>query len=403
MSAMQKAGTMAGKRCYVAPLGPGAAEAVCACLAGAGIEAEPLPRSDGRTRGLGLSHTDDDICYPAVLLTGDFVNIARRPGFQPDRSVFFLPSADGPCRLGQYGPALARALEAQGCGAVQLLTPSDRNGFTDLGGLADDFRRQLWRAVVATDLLHAALLRTRPYELEAGAAVQAFDASLADLCAAIRDSGDLRPAMQRAARRFHEVAVGLEERPRIGLVGEVYCRLNTYANNGLTRELERQGAEVILSGTVELLDYGAEMELQALRVTGRRWSVDMLRTLARVSVKRSDRKALERAFGAEPEPETQELLALAQPYLPGTSVVGEMVMSLGKAAWLARHGASGVVDASPFGCMNGVVSQAIYPRLSRDHGGIPIRNLYFDGTHMDLECEVGAFLEVARVYRRRRS
>ena len=403
MLAMQKSGVLAGKRCYVPPLGPGAAEAVCACFEGAGIEAEPLPPSNGRTRSLGLCHTDDDVCYPAVLLTGDFVNLTERPGFQPERSVFFLPSADGPCRLGQYGPALAQALESRGCGAVQLLAPSDRNGFLDLGGLPDGFRRQLWHAVVATDLLHAALLRTRPYEWEDGAAQQAFDASLADLCGSIRDSGEIRPPMQRAGHRFREVPVRGEDLPRIGLVGEVYCRLNTYANNGLIRELERQGAEVILSGTAELLDYGAEMELQALRVQGRRWSAEMLRTKARVAMQRSDREALEAAFGGPTEPETEELLALAEPYLPGTSVIGEMVMSLGKAAWLARHGASGVVDASPFGCMNGIVSQAIYPRLSRDHGGIPIRNLYFDGTHVDLESEVGAFLEVARLYRRRQS
>jgi len=54
---------------------------------------------------------------------------------------------------------------------------------------------------------------------------------------------------------------------------------------------------------------------------------------------------------------------------------------------------------SPFMCMNGIVSEAIYPRLSRDHGGMPIRNLYFDGTHADVESDVGAFLEVARGYR----
>jgi len=30
------------------------------------------------------------------------------------------------------------------------------------------------------------------------------------------------------------------------------------------------------------------------------------------------------------------------------------------------------------------VSEASYPRLSRDHGDVPIRNFYFDGPQSDL-------------------
>ena len=47
--------------------------------------------------------------------------------------------------------------------------------------------------------------------------------------------------------------------------------------------------------------------------------------------------------------------------------------------YLAKKGADGVIDISPFTCMNGIVCEAIYPKLSRDLGGIPIRNFYFDG------------------------
>jgi hypothetical protein len=48
--------------------------------------------------------------------------------------------------------------------------------------------------------------------------------------------------------------------------------------------------------------------------------------------------------------------------------------------------------------MNGTVAEAVYPRLSRDLGGIPIRNFYFDGTQPDLDGDLGAFLELMRGY-----
>ena len=79
-----------------------------------------------------------------------------------------------------------------------------------------------------------------------------------------------------------------------------------------------------------------------------------------------------------------------------------MVMSVGKVSYLARKGADGIVDISPFTCMNGIVSEAIYPRLSHDLGGIPIRNFYFDGTQSDLDRDVGIYLELARSYREKK-
>lgn len=79
-----------------------------------------------------------------------------------------------------------------------------------------------------------------------------------------------------------------------------------------------------------------------------------------------------------------------------------MVVSIGKAAYLALHGADGIVDISPFTCMNGIVSEAIYPKLSKDYGGIPIRNFYFDGTQADLQRDLGIYLELARSYREKK-
>jgi predicted nucleotide-binding protein (sugar kinase/HSP70/actin superfamily) len=102
------------------------------------------------------------------------------------------------------------------------------------------------------------------------------------------------------------------------------------------------------------------------------------------------------------EPPIADILKLAEPYLPVSGAMGEMVLSVGKAAYLAKHGADGIIDISPFTCMNGIVSEAIYPKLSRDYGGIPIRNFYFDGTQSDLDRDLGIYMELARSYREKK-
>lgn len=104
-----------------------------------------------------------------------------------------------------------------------------------------------------------------------------------------------------------------------------------------------------------------------------------------------------------PEPHSiLEILDRGKPYLPWQGARGEMALSVGKAVYLYEKGVDGIIDISPFTCMNGIVSESIYPRLSRDHDGIPIRIFYFDGTSVDLENELAVFMELVTSYNRRK-
>ena len=107
-------------------------------------------------------------------------------------------------------------------------------------------------------------------------------------------------------------------------------------------------------------------------------------------------EAFDEDFRGREEPDIHEILECARPYLPREGAFGEMVLSVGKVVYLARKGAAGIIDISPFTCMNGIVCEAIYPRVSRDLGGIPIRNFYFDGTQSDLDRDLGVYMELAR-------
>ncbi len=61
-----------------------------------------------------------------------------------------------------------------------------------------------------------------------------------------------------------------------------------------------------------------------------------------------------------------------------------MILNLGKAFWLHKKDADGMVDISPFSCMD----------------RIPIGNFYFDGTQTNLDEGVGIFMELAAHYSR---
>src|SRR5271157_5261875 len=404
-----------GKVIYVPAMAEGGAQAFCAVLRWMGIEAHTTPPSDERTLELGAKYTSGDECYPAKVTVGDFVKITEQPGFDAKRTIFMMATGEGPCRFGQYAPFLKKLLAELGHAEAGVLSPSNEHGYSEIGEFGTPFVRGAWRALVSSDLLRKKLLMTRPYELKPGAADHAFQNSVDDLCRTIEQSCSdydcqmkaLVDSLERARVRFACIEVDdTQERPLIGVVGEIFCRLNNFSNSDLVRRLEKQGAECWISDIGEWITYTNEEEARMLRLTGRTFSTAMLRCFLRTHIQHQDEHALLEVFkddfvGYE-EPAYAELMDLARPYLPNTGVEGEMVMSVGKVGYLAKNGADGVVDISPFTCMNGIVSEAIYPRLSQDLGGFPIRNFYFDGTQSDLDRDVGIYLELARSYREKK-
>jgi len=407
---------LAGKTVYIPAMAEGSVAALCAVLRWMGIEARPTPPSDARTLELGGKHTSGDECFPAKITTGDFLKIAQQPGFNAKHTVFMMATTDGPCRFGQYAPFLRKVMREQGYGDIQVLSPHGEHGYSDFQDFDTAFVRTAWRALVSADILRKLLLQTRPYETLPGEADRAFRESVEDLCQTLEQScsdsacqmRSLTASLLQARARFHAVPARFDgSRPLIGIVGEIFCRLNNFSNQDLVRRLEGQGAECWMADIAEWIAYTNMEEVRNLGLASRTYSWQMIKSKLRSRIQHADEHALRSLFvedfaGYE-EPGIEEVLELAQPYLPFPGAEGEMVMNVGRSAYLVLHGADGIVDISPFTCMNGVVSEAIYPKLSRDYAGIPIRNFYFDGQQSDLDRDIEIYLELARSYREKKS
>jgi len=404
-----------GKTIYVPAMAYGSARLFVAGFRALGVDARITPPSDDRTREVGARHTSGDECYPAKVTVGDFMKILEDPECDPSKIVFFMATADGPCRFGQYASHFRRILDQNGYRNVGMLTPTSRNSYADLGGLAQPFVRTGWRMLVCADILEKIRLHYRPYERERGLVDRVYDQCLYDVCLTTEKTPvyppvqlkALRGALERCAARFRQIPVD-RGRPtlRIGVVGEIFCRLNTFSNDDLVRRIEEFGAEVWLSDISEWLWYTMAEERRILKLEGRQYSSRAFGSWVRRHVQHRDEQELLKPFRHEfvdcREPEVERVLECARPYLPPEGALGEMVLNVGKAVYLAGQGVDGIIDISPFTCMNGIVSEAIYPRVSRDFGGIPIRNFYFDGTQNDLERDLGVYVELARTYSRRR-
>ena len=141
------------RKIYLPPM-TDVALGIVAAFQACGGEAEALPASDQETLELGRRLTSGKECYPLILTTGDLAKLLQRPDFNPERSAFFMPSANGPCRFGQYHRFHRMVLDDLGYPQMPVYSPEQsENMYREIGMVGGDFDRVAWNGIVAIDLL----------------------------------------------------------------------------------------------------------------------------------------------------------------------------------------------------------------------------------------------------------
>ena len=407
--------SIVGRKLYIPEMSHSGAVAFAAAFRSVGIDASVCPDSDARTLELGGRYTSGEECLPARVTLGNFLKVIEARDFRPEKTAFFMPTADGPCRFGQYAPYIKKVLRDIGFEDVMVFSPSSRDGYAGIGEQKNELQRNALRGLIASDALRKMLHRTRPHEINNGETDRAFQQAIAAVEKVLERQGvptetrmqELLAVMTEARDAFRRVPARYNrKRPLIGVVGEIFCRLTPFTNDSLIRKLEEFGAECTLAHIVEWVWYTNLESQKRLAHAGRAFSKDMLIAKIKNHIQHKDEHRIYSVFhddfrGYE-EPPVKTIFGYTEPYLPNLGALGEMTLSVGKAVYHYRQGCDGVVDISPFTCMNGIVTEAIYPKVSRDHDHIPIRNFFFDGTASDLDRDVGIYMELARTYQSRK-
>ncbi len=409
--------SLKGRTLYILQMNYAGSRVLAATFRSIGIDATVSPDSDEWTLELGGKYTSGDECYPEKVTLGNFLKVTEKEDFKPEETAFFMATASGPCRFGQYSIYIKKVMRDLGYDDVMMFTPTSANGYGADGEKSTEVQRTAWRAIIASDALQKMCLKTRPYEINAGDTDEVFERSVDELCRAIEQpvSGkqrmaDILEVLTYARDEFHRIPINYNpEFPLIGIVGEIFCRMNDFSNDDLLRKIETFGAETWMSDITEWVWYTNVEHVKKLRAAGKRFSKDMLVAKIKNVIQRSDEHTLLKPFeedfkGYEEPEDIQIILDYSDQYLPcPPGAGGEMVLNIGRAIYLYEKGVDGIVDISPFTCMNGIVSEALYPTVSRDHEDIPIRIFYFDGTQTDLDRDVGIFIELARNYKRKKT
>jgi predicted nucleotide-binding protein (sugar kinase/HSP70/actin superfamily) len=374
--------------------------AVAGAMRHYGIRAEVLPPPNAESMAIGLDLCRGRECLPCFLCTGDMIRETRKPGFDPQQAIFFMPTGPGPCRFGQYRILERDILDRLGLGAIEVVSPDAAASYALFGANPSELRKQAWQGIVAVDLLMKLLHEHRPYESRKGASDEAHMRSLARVVAAAEAGGGacMVEAMGSAARDFAKVAIDRSvERPLIGVVGELFVMLNTYSNGGLIREVEAAGGEVLQSTFMDWLHFTAWSRRTQDWLIGD--YKDWLDAFVVGFYQRHIEHKLRRAVAArlrhpEEAPMPEIMKALTPFYDPALGTEG--VVTMGRAINYARSGVSGILNVLPFSCMPGIIAGAMAPRLREPFGGIPWLDLSYDGQEeTNIRTRLEAFMHQA--------
>ncbi len=381
-----------GRRLWIPRMHPYSTRLFAAVLRGHGFDAQGVPESDAETHSLGKAATRGSECTPMALTIGAFLKAVRDSGLPPERHAFFMPTATGPCRFGSYAQAQAMALRRLGLGDIPIFSPSSENAYLGIPGAA---RRGIWDAILCGDFLFKVATRTRPYEVVRGSVDRTVEKWLGVLEAAFEAREDPRPVLVSAAREVLALPRREEQKPLAGVVGEIYVRCDPFANAFVVRAVEEAGGEAWLAPLSEWILYTVWAEREHGRTRGDSLWTRIVGEFGNLFIERKEREYHDLMHPLIPErlePPFEQVIAAGLEYIPG-EFEGESVLTVGRTIRFFEEGADLVVNASPFGCMHGHISGAVFERIVARYGR-PVVTSFYDGASGN--AEIGSFIRAAR-------
>ena len=360
---------------------------IASAFRSAGIKAQALPPSDDESLIIGRKYTSGRECFPSIITTGDIIKKSNCSDFKAEHSAFFMPTAKGPCRFGQYNKLHRMVLDEIGLTDVPLVTFDQTADFhKDMAVLGSaKFKKNIWRGLVLLDLLQKLARETRPYETTKGQTNQIYAETFANLQkfieSAPRENGKIEDFTKDAVKRFDEIKTDHSKpRPKIGVIGEIYVRSNPFTNNHVIKRMEDLGAEVALPPFEEWLDY-----IDYIREEDYLLKNDYLNYLKqKITLVFQEREAnkIKKHFKGKIrnfhyESPTSVVIKHGSAYVE-PALRGEAVLSLGRAEEYIHAGFNAILNIIPFGCMPGNIVTALLKRF-KDEYNIPVLTMTVDG------------------------
>ncbi len=358
-------------------MGQYSTQSLAAVYRSLGINATVLPVMDEEDLKLGRGNTTCKECLPLQLTTGSLLKYLRDERPEGEITAYFMPTADGPCRFGQYQDFLRDFITKQGIEDVTILSVSSSDGY---GGLGDEFAKRTWNAILLSDIfedLHYALLALAE---DPTAALRELQAGWETVLEGLEQGGEeLLDAVRRVASRLQTIPrkMALEDAPQVLVVGEIYVRKEGLSRRWLPERLAEQGIVAHIAPVQEWIYY-VDWLVDNGRLPGvKGFKAKLARRIKQHIMRKAERTIkgimAETGWFIPRVVDVDHVIKTGERFI-SSHINGEAILTVGGPLAEVGEQFCGAIAIGPFGCMPNRLSETILSvTMDREHV-LPLRN-----------------------------
>jgi len=351
---------------------------------------ENMPPSDSQSAELGLKYANNEVCYPATLIIGDCIRALQSGKYDLNNLAFAITQTGGQCRATNYIALIKKALLSAGYGDIPVVSVSIMNTINEQSGFNLDVKngaRSVIYAVLYGDALSKMYYATAVREKEKGIARKLKEEYLQKgvVCTEKKDAKGICRLLKEAAKAFNDAALK-KEVPRIGIVGEIFLKYNSFGHQYVVDWLVEQGIEPVIPALSEFftqyfpnakfnekyfLEHKRPLKGKLLTLLGETWMNNI-------------EKKIDKAASAfryyEPNGNIHSEAKKAERIINLAAQFGEGWLIPAELASFAERNIFAAISIQPFGCIaNHVVSKGIEKKIKDIYPDMNILFLDFDG------------------------
>ena len=240
----------------------------------AGYKIELLDNDGPKVKQLGLKYMHNDICYPALLVAGQFLDALESGKYDVNKTALMIMQTGGGCRASNYIHLLRKALTKAGYDNVPIIS-FNLSGLEKNSGfkLTLPIVRRLLAGVIYGDLIMLLSNQTRPYEVKKGDSdrlIKKWTHELSNQFIACKgySFSQMKSNFEKVIQSFSAIPLKKEIKTKVGVVGEIYVKYARFANNSLEKFLADEDCEVMVPGLLGFLMFKVDARVQDFLIYG---------------------------------------------------------------------------------------------------------------------------------------
>lgn len=375
-----------------------------AVLAKYGFDLKLLSECSLQTKELGLRFTNNDLCYPVVLMIGQILQALSLKDIDLEHTAVLMVQTGGSCRATNYLPLIKKALSEAGYQAIPVWSLSLNYKSDNRFQLTLPILLDLTIATIIGDTLMQCSNRVRPYEKEIGETNRILNEWLAFYRDRLTSSSSFNyfQTINDVVHSFDIIPIYNNRKPRIGIVGEIYLKYQPAANRDIALYLESRGCEVELTGLSEFLAYCLSNSIWQKKYLAGSLSKSILsRFLIQLvcCIQRPMRKALKKSERFAAPPHIYDIASLAKESISLCNNSGEGWYLFADMRTHLINGSAGIACIQPFACLaNHVLGRGTFKELKRLHPDANLIALDYDPgiSEVNQDNRLELFLAIAK-------